>query len=434
MTQIDYGKFSCAACNREYSWKPDYAGRKVKCKCGNVLTAPMEAPVRPAEAEGGDDLLDGLYDLAEQEQQAAKNQAVETGLRCPGCQEDVPIGEVLCPSCGFNLKTGSKARAQKSTAAAAGSGLANPMLAYAGTNRRSAAQAASERANDIGGSYLTELYVPIAAVVAGLGANLLLYGYTAGAWRGLSYALPTMGLALLCNLVLCFVGVAIAGKTLELSFGAPGPAALKLVALCLLPPAIAAFIGNLVGPDSMFVRQVVAALLMTPLLVGGFIWLFQFAADEAWYCTIVIWLVNRWAVTFLVAGFLSGSFGGSGSMQTPASIRADEAAEAALERPNTTEARGWLNNSGNRMYSGETHDSSIKLMDSLYDAGAKRCTTLSSSGEGYALVVELPSKPAERKKVFDAIARFIHGSDRKIFDLPVDDGQRYYTFEFSPGM
>jgi hypothetical protein len=30
----------CPACRKQYSWKPELAGRKLKCKCGTAFTAP----------------------------------------------------------------------------------------------------------------------------------------------------------------------------------------------------------------------------------------------------------------------------------------------------------------------------------------------------------------------------------------------------------
>ena len=34
------GKFSCAACGKQYAWKPQLAGRKAKCSCGAAVVVP----------------------------------------------------------------------------------------------------------------------------------------------------------------------------------------------------------------------------------------------------------------------------------------------------------------------------------------------------------------------------------------------------------
>src|SRR5437879_2821458 len=106
MEQVDQGKFSCQQCGKQYKWKPDFAGRKVKCKCGYVMTAPTQPPGSEKSDEPD---LDALYSLADEGKQAAKAGAVETAMRCPSCKEPMEAGATLCASCGFNLKTGSKA-------------------------------------------------------------------------------------------------------------------------------------------------------------------------------------------------------------------------------------------------------------------------------------------------------------------------------------
>jgi hypothetical protein len=37
-------KFTCSKCGREFTWKPEIAGRKAKCKCGTILTVPKQPP------------------------------------------------------------------------------------------------------------------------------------------------------------------------------------------------------------------------------------------------------------------------------------------------------------------------------------------------------------------------------------------------------
>ena len=35
-------KIECAACKRRYAWKPELAGKRVKCKCGEPIQVPTE--------------------------------------------------------------------------------------------------------------------------------------------------------------------------------------------------------------------------------------------------------------------------------------------------------------------------------------------------------------------------------------------------------
>lgn len=425
MSSTDLGKFSCSACNRQYPWKPEYAGRKVKCKCGSVITAPAEAPNAQATEEE-DDLLGGLYDLAAQEQQAARTGATtDAGMRCPSCQNEIEPGAAVCPYCSFNLRTKSKAAAPRPAAAAGGGGggAGNPMLAYAGMGRKSQADARADSANSMGGSLVRELYVPAGLVVLGLLGQIFFQ----------HRPLPVIGLMLTLNLVISFIGVAIVAKIFEIGFGAPGPAVLKMVAICLVPSAIAQAIGNVVGADSSFVRLMVPAMLIIPLALVMFVLLFDLGMDEAIYTSAVIYLVDKWVVMLLLGAILVGgfSFGGGHSM-SKATADADEEAAEMIERPNATEARSWLGASGNRMYSGETHDSSEQLVASFYDAGAKRVTTMSSSGEGYAMIIQLPSKTAARERVFAAIHKYEESKKTPKEDQTEDEGQDYHTIRFSP--
>src|SRR5215212_3822194 len=103
MAEVEQAKFSCDGCGKTYKWKPEFAGKKVKCKCGFVMTAPSAPPEAPDE-DGPD--LDALYTLADEGKQAAKAGAVEAAIRCPSCKATLEPGSSVCPECGFNLKTG----------------------------------------------------------------------------------------------------------------------------------------------------------------------------------------------------------------------------------------------------------------------------------------------------------------------------------------
>lgn len=53
------GKVVCPGCQRRYVWKPELAGKRVRCKCGQALLVPEEAP--QPEEEGPPDF--GSYDV-----------------------------------------------------------------------------------------------------------------------------------------------------------------------------------------------------------------------------------------------------------------------------------------------------------------------------------------------------------------------------------
>src|SRR6185436_5870584 len=94
------------------------AGKRVKCKCGEVISVPAAEP----EPEPND-----LYDLAYDGsssgpqqgildlQAAAAPAAVDEGnqFRCPYCGESIEPGSAMCVFCGSNLQPGGKAAKKK---------------------------------------------------------------------------------------------------------------------------------------------------------------------------------------------------------------------------------------------------------------------------------------------------------------------------------
>jgi hypothetical protein len=89
-------KFSCDSCGRSYAWKPQLAGKRVKCKCGQAVTVPDADPA--VDAGFGD-----LAALADDHSAASAD-----GPTCPECGAGLDEGAVLCVNCGFNLKTGKR--------------------------------------------------------------------------------------------------------------------------------------------------------------------------------------------------------------------------------------------------------------------------------------------------------------------------------------
>src|SRR5687768_15850591 len=128
MAEVQAAKFSCDGCGKSYKWKPEFAGKKVKCKCGFVMTAPAAPPDVPEDEPD----LDALYTLADEGKQAAKAGAVDVGIRCPSCQSTLEPGTAVCPDFGFNLKTGKKAAAPSAAPVAAGGGGAAVAVAKGG--------------------------------------------------------------------------------------------------------------------------------------------------------------------------------------------------------------------------------------------------------------------------------------------------------------
>jgi hypothetical protein len=105
------GSFSCDACGKTYAWKPELAGKRVKCKCGKAITIPIDDPA-------GDDMAD----LAVPAPARGGGGGGGGGGACPSCGAAVGAGAVICVNCGHNLKTGKKLSTAKQVGGGAAGG------------------------------------------------------------------------------------------------------------------------------------------------------------------------------------------------------------------------------------------------------------------------------------------------------------------------
>lgn len=95
--------FACEGCGRSYRWTPQMAGRRVKCKCGQVMLAPSALSSAPVE-----EVEDDLYALAGETKVKPKRKLMlpEGSEHCPVCDLPLVIGAKICVHCGHDLITG----------------------------------------------------------------------------------------------------------------------------------------------------------------------------------------------------------------------------------------------------------------------------------------------------------------------------------------
>jgi hypothetical protein len=89
----------CSQCDRQFRFKPELAGKQVKCICGNMVT--IEAPRMPAT-----DPHDTEYDLAEAPATPDTIAHDQFKPACPSCGSAVKAQAVICLNCGYNFKEG----------------------------------------------------------------------------------------------------------------------------------------------------------------------------------------------------------------------------------------------------------------------------------------------------------------------------------------
>lgn len=430
MEQVSQGKFSCDACGKVYRWKPELAGRRVKCKCSHVLTAPKEEPGAPE-----DDLTAGLYDLAEAEKESAKRQSsVAEGFRCPSCRNELPVGALACVSCGFDLRTGAAAASAPKLSLNPGRpgagtvavpiGGKNPLLAY-GAPRRELKQ------EDVGDNKLVDLYLPIGLIVAGFVGSYLQVTQFSKITYSAADAIPIIGITVIVNLVLTAIGCLAAIKMMDVAFGDPASASLKLCAIVIAPDGIARTISYLVGDTSGFTGWGLSLVMYYCL----FSYLFDLDGGETLLLTGIIWTIRTWLGMFVTAILLSAlmsgfsGFGGVGGGigSGKATLNTDVIAVEALDRGNAKEARGWLDESVNRVFYDIGRGDSVQMVDDLYKLGAKKVTALVQGPEADSLIIELPSDKAKRKAIFawEASYQTKHGGV-----ATKDEGQDYLILDF----
>ena len=104
MSETAQAKFSCPSCGRQFTWKPELAGRNAKCKCGGTIKVPQQpqaAPLAPSQAPAAAPAAsdDGnpldAYDFSTAEAPAPKKGSrgggaaaaavpvADSGMRCP---------------------------------------------------------------------------------------------------------------------------------------------------------------------------------------------------------------------------------------------------------------------------------------------------------------------------------------------------------------
>lgn len=231
--------FSCSGCGRQFRWKPELAGRHVKCPCGQVMTAPSEP--EPGEPD--------FYELA-----------------------DAPVEKIsvtrLPPPAASSV---------------AGAVPMKTTLTYA-TPRDAATDGFSPEK-------LRDFQAPLLLLGIGLAVRL------ASAWihgarspQGMRAAMIHLGVSVGAETVLLIVALLIAARFRGIHLGNPGSAILKLAALCVVPGAavtllypilmLALFFGPLIG--------LVIEFCLYFALLGYF---FDLDQSDTWFCIAVIFVV-----------------------------------------------------------------------------------------------------------------------------------------------
>ena len=448
-------KFNCSTCGKEYRWKPELAGKKAKCKCGNVIAVPAKAPIaaRPAPKPAEQDMdLDGLYALAQDEKKATAHHATAVdesagGYRCPSCSASMPPGALVCPNCHMDMRTGMRqpVRVGGGVLAAAGAyAAATPtaragVLPYGGGGRGEAAAGGRNVDQDIlyeGGKFRS-LYLPLGLIVLGI---LFYFGQVAFSNNRLSAGVMVglVAVRVVMDSVLIFIAMLVAVRAFDMGFGAFGPAVLKVLAIALGPGALGQMVETMLGGEIM---AMMAGVIITIILYFALIKvLFNLDLGEMFLLVVLIIGVRRVLGTFLFvaligmasSGLLSpegaGAIGGGALAVTtagdekvppkrtlsPAELAKDLDSgnqEALNYIQGGDDPRTWMESHPLHTLAGMTKDESEAFLKRLESLGAQNIRKVgevvykTKEGMPYgniaSIMFEMPTDPAARKQIFD---------------------------------
>ena len=174
--------------------------------------------------------------------------------------------------------------------------------------------------------------------------------------------------------------------------------------------------------------MMVASLLMMPLTWLTFWWLFNLEYDEAIWLVVVIWMIQQWVITFLLAMILSsGEFGGMMGAGAGGSSEDQKIAEV-LTWQSTKEAKAWLGQTVNRTFGGNPNAPSLKMVQDLYTLGAQDVSLITDGPESSRMIVTLPKDKAQRKMIFDWCNKIAQLND----DTPVVEEKQKYVQIYPP--
>ncbi len=378
MSEVETSQFSCEGCGKSYRWKPELSGRRVKCKCGQVMTVPQ--PAAP-------DAQEDLYDLA------------------PTADEDA----IKAAFAAARKQAAVAAERAPATVSPSTRSPTSPFIGY----QRGPTQREQERASPSVTMDMTrDVYAPVGLLLAGLAAYV---GYYAIRYEmsGAGIALTTMGLSIMTAFkALLLIGFAfVVAGPLGVSFGGVWTAILKLAAIAVFADGMATWVdagvAKIAGGGGGF-----AGMISFPVTLGVFwlllIYLFSMDSGDSWMVVMLLAVFNfivRWVLLLvllqIVLGWggvaptaipaIAGSTAGASSFADPQVARVTELKEMELLR----EAREYIK--------GGRQEAFLKPTEAWYAAGCRKVwfeveRDLVGKAAPVAVIVELPRDKVKDKE------------------------------------
>jgi hypothetical protein len=363
--------FTCSGCGKQYKWKPELAGKRVKCKCGTTVQVPV----------GAQDLEEPeMYDLAPA---SVPMPHAKTGAAAPIAPPQIGIAGTAAALSPVSAVMGPQP-VGSGQGAAVGGAPAAPVLAYA--SARPPRQATDDEQEIAAAARRRDFFLPI-GLIAG-GTVLSFYNAMAEYPVGLVGAGIIVTVSFIIDMAMILTACMIMVKIMDMSLGSPGQAILKVCAVAIAPDAIGDLVTMWMGPMSgMFVWSL--TLVMYFILFKIF---FDLDGTEMVILTMLIWLIRTWVGFLLVHMLLSGMMDraittisqATTPPPPPAAVQVikvrvppagtaaqiDLAAADALSRYNAAEARVWLADDGERRLGSLSPMESAREVARLYQMSA----------------------------------------------------------------
>lgn len=319
----------CPGCGKNSPWKPQYAGRKLRCKCGHIIEVSV---VPPAHDDDGPEILEDP--AAHGVPVADLGNPLDGGLplaaEAPAPADPPPDDKVadpddfgaygLAPMPAIPIKPKPRPVAAREadvddddllpSTPARGGAVATaiprgPVLGYNSARRR----ASEEELEQVASYQRKEMLVPAILIAVGLLATFVQARVDLGEFDILMMAVY-VAVATVINLVLISIALLVAAKMLDLGLGEIAPALLKIAAVAILPSAIGGIIQASLGFFGGMLAWAVSLALYFVLLM----WLFEMDTQEMMIATVLIWFMRTWVAYFIIMAI----FGLGGDKDTSA--------------------------------------------------------------------------------------------------------------------
>jgi hypothetical protein len=253
--------------------------------------ANVEAPVLPIESEEEDD---------EDDDDVAPMPVADRGVgaQCPQCDGPMQSKAVLCTNCGFDLSRGKQ-------------------VSEAETIKKKGDVLGEEPEGQLAvmpsGFGWGQLVVPVILLSFGLIlhfiAGRLAINYRE--WTGSAgNVFGFIVVQALIGVTLSTLSCLIVATLMSISFGGLQMAALRMVAIVIMPAALQTGV-SAVFHESPMVANIVSFCLLTACYVGLLVWMFDLTSIEALILAVVIGVINVWVVAMFIGDFSGWVVGGS---------------------------------------------------------------------------------------------------------------------------